>query len=149
VFNSLIYSGTIVFWNIFTGIILGAEKVHSKGLSCVIMLDDFSVLTTGFDKNAKHITLDQSIRYEPKKDKIKSNFFTKLVRSTQKQSRKKNMKFIREFRGHNGDIYCMELLPCKKFTATGSTDYNIKVFLIINIGLGNIYRNLCNDINRS
>jgi WD40 repeat protein len=128
VFNLVICSGTVIFWNIFTGIILGVEKVHSKGLSCLIMLDDLSVLTTGFDKNAKHISLDQSIPYQPKKDKIKSSFLGNLIKKTQKTTRKKNIKFIREFRGHNGEIYCMELLPCKKFTATGSTDYTIKVF---------------------
>lgn len=122
-------NGIIVFWNVFTGAILGSEKGHNKGVSCIIMLNDHQVLTCGFDRTVKLFELDNS-RSPSTKDPIKrKNFLEKILPRSRRNSKKRNIKLRIEMKGHNGDIYCMVLLENLDFLATGSIDQNIKVFI--------------------
>jgi WD40 repeat protein len=94
------------------------------------MIDEFKVLTGGFDKSSKVFELDE--KNIESRDVVlkgsKNKFWDKFLKRTRRNSKKKNVKQRQEMRGHHGDIYCMEMFDDNQTFATGSTDQTIKVW---------------------
>jgi WD40 repeat protein len=137
--------GTLAVWNIFTGDLLARQKrAHEKGISQVIMLDNRHIATCGFDKTIRifrllEYTIGAKQEYSPTSSRsssvcpeqtVKRKGISRLFPSKVELIRPKTLvTMVKEFRGHRGEVYCMQALAKKTKLATGSTDHTIKVLL--------------------
>ncbi|KAJ3258489.1 hypothetical protein HK103_003611 [Boothiomyces macroporosus] len=128
-------SGTLALWNIFTGELISRKKrCHDKGMSCVIVLGSNMILTAGFDKTMRLFKRDPKSNmsslssHELPKEKKQSILKKIFHQKSKKDEDKCAIKLVREYRGHKGEIYCMQSLDHEKLVATGATDSNIKIW---------------------
>ncbi|KAI8906721.1 WD40-repeat-containing domain protein [Gorgonomyces haynaldii] len=118
--------GVLCLWNLLTGDLMAIERhAHSKGLSCIKMIDDYTLITVGYDKTVRLFEMDEFKSDSSSADlEQKDGLFSKFWKRP--YVKKRRVRLRQEMRGHHGDIYCLELMASEKAFATGSTDNSIK-----------------------
>lgn len=136
-------NGMLTAWNVFTGQLLAKrKKSHDKGISCILALSSNYIITAGFDRMIRLYKLEKnlvsqdssnsinSIDLKPlrKKQSFWKRLFSKKAKTPLLSSK---LTLIKEFRGHDGEIYCMKLICNGSMFASGGTDHLINVFLVL------------------
>lgn len=128
-------SGHLAIWSLYNGeLIAKKKKSHDKGVTCLMVLGGFHIITAGFDKMIRLFKLEKSFNNQDSSNSIdsvsyKTNSASLWKRMFSKKSRKLSARLtlVKEFRGHKGEIYCMQMVCQKTLFATGSTDNLINV----------------------
>ncbi|KAJ3357364.1 hypothetical protein HDU91_005409 [Kappamyces sp. JEL0680] len=131
-------SGTLAVWNSFNGRLLAKQKrAHEKGISCILAVGSSHVISAGFDKMIrlfrleKHNALGHSVQDSELSmfaNPDKKPFWRSLFGKKEKTLPENRLTLIKEFKGHRGEIYCMNTICKKTMFATGSTDKLINLY---------------------
>lgn len=140
-------AGQLAVWNIHNGDLVARKKrAHDKGVTCLKTLGGFHIVTAGFDKMIRLYKLEKSFESQessnsvdsvadPHPQKTKKSSLWKRLFKKKTQQPSSRLTLVKEFRGHKGEIYCMELVCKKTMFATGATDNLINVSKIVFIVL--------------
>jgi WD40 repeat protein len=134
-------SGQISVWNLFTGDLICLEKLaHDNGTSCVKILGRNRIVSAGFDRTIRVFQLDplaakrsDSDIFIPNQEQPKYlRKIGKIWRKAKIIARRGKLELKTEYKGHNGAVYCLEILETSQKIASGSTDKTIKIWSLLN-----------------